>query len=81
MDSFYLAGFSIIHQWAGAVESPQAIYAGAAIFTGMRVTLIQFMLAELTRKAMPTAAGETVNSSTHVPLLRQDLWRKERENE
>lgn len=62
MDSFYLAGFSIIHQWAGAVERPQAIYAGAAIFTGMRVTLIQFILAELTRKAMPTAAGETVNS-------------------
>lgn len=44
------------------MESPQAIYAGAAIFTGMRITLIQFILAELTRKAMPTAAGETVNS-------------------
>lgn len=62
MDSFYLAGFSIIHQWAGAVEGPQAIYAGATIFTGMRVTLVQFKLTELPRKTMPTAAGETVYS-------------------
>lgn len=62
MDSLYLAGFSFVHQWAGAVEGPQAIYAGAAIFTWMRVTLVQFELAELTRKPMSTATREAINS-------------------
>lgn len=62
LDGQYLASFSYVHRWAVAVEGPQAIYAGAAIFTGMRVALVQFELAEVTRKTMPTAAREAVNS-------------------
>lgn len=44
------------------MESPQAVYAGASIFTGLRVTLVQLKLAKLTRKTMSTAAEETINS-------------------
>lgn len=69
MCSLYLTGFSIVHQWAVAVESPQTIYAGATVFTGMRVTLVQFKLAKLTRKTVSTAAGEMVNSIHTRPIV------------
>lgn len=44
------------------MERPQAIYAGATIFTGLRVTLVQLKLAKLTQKTTSTAAVETINS-------------------
>lgn len=51
------------------MESPQTVYAGATVFTGMRVTLVQFKLAILARKTLPTSAGKMVNSIHTRPIV------------
>lgn len=77
----YLAEWACVLHRTGAVKASQAVCAGASILAWLRITLINFVLAEGASKTRTTSTGESVYPIHTCAVIQTRAAERERINE